>query len=145
QRVASICLLGCLDCSYAAPWLSWQPCHMMQGKVALEEHVVLPSLSAPGSAGSSGDVNDPDYFADVRARLAESDRRLEDMDRFGIETMVLSLSQPGVQGVFEPARAVELARRLNDELAEGFLARHPDRFAPFAALPLQDPAAAADE
>ena len=66
------------------------------------------------------------------------------MDRFGIETMVLSLSQPGVQGIFERDKAVDAARRLNDELAE-VVGRHPRRFAGLAALPLQDPAAAGEE
>jgi 2,3-dihydroxybenzoate decarboxylase len=97
---------------------------MMQGKVALEEHVVLPSLSAPGTAGTPEDVNDPEYFKDVRQRLGDIDRRLEDMDRFGIEYMVLSLSQPGIQGIHESARAVEAARRANDELAE-LVSRQP--------------------
>jgi gamma-resorcylate decarboxylase len=117
----------------------------MKGKVALEEHVVLPSLATPGAAGSTAEVNDLDYFADLRARLADVDQRLEEMDRFGIETMVLSLSQPGVQAVFDTPRAVDLATRLNDELAEGFVAVHPDRFAGFAAVPLQDARAAASE
>jgi len=69
---------------------------MMQGKVALEEHVVLPSMAAPGAVGSPADTNDPDYYADVRRRMTDAGARLEDMDRYGIETMVLSLSQPGV-------------------------------------------------
>ena len=79
---------------------------MMQGKVALEEHVVLPMLSAPGAVGSPATSFEPDYFADVRHRLADSTDRLADMDRFGIQTMVLSLSQPGVQGIPDRARAV---------------------------------------
>jgi len=117
---------------------------MMQGKVALEEHVVLPTLSAPGAVGSAGDAFEPAYYDDVRRRLADSSARIEDMDRFGIETMVLSLSQPGVQGIVERDKAVDAARRLNDELAE-VVGRHPRRFAGFAALPLQDPAAAGEE
>jgi 2,3-dihydroxybenzoate decarboxylase len=117
---------------------------MMKGKVALEEHVVLPSMSAPGAVGSSADVNDPDYYRDVRQRLSDAGRRLEDMDRFGIETMVLSLSQPGVQGIADVARAVETARQLNDEMAD-VLAVHPGRFAAFAAVPTQDPTRAGEE
>ena len=116
----------------------------MQGKVALEEHVVLPSLSAPGAVGSAGATFEPAYFDDVRRRLADLSLRLEDMDRFGIEMMVLSLSQPGVQGLVRREQAIDAARRLNDELAE-VVARHPRRFAAFAALPLQDPAAASGE
>ena len=118
---------------------------MLQGKVALEEHVVLPVLSAPGAVGSPPDILDPDYFADVRRRLGDTSQRLEGMDRCGIEWMVLSLSQPGIQAIPEAARAVELARRANDELAERFIAAQPRRFAGLAALPLQDPAAAGDE
>ena len=59
---------------------------MMQGKVALEEHVVLPSLSAPGAVGAAARALESDYFADVRRRLADTDARLEDMDRFGVHT-----------------------------------------------------------
>ena len=85
---------------------------MMKGKVALEEHVVLPTLSAPGAVGSAGDAFEPAYYDDVRRRLVDSSVRIEDMDRFGIQTMVLSLSQPGVQGIPERVLAVETARRL---------------------------------
>src|SRR5205085_1137687 len=98
----------------------------------------------PGAAGSPSTSFDPEYFADVRQRLSDSSKRLEDMDRFGIETMVLSLSQPGVQGIADRARAVELARRLNDELAE-VVAQQRRRFAAFAAVAVQDPAKAGDE
>jgi 2,3-dihydroxybenzoate decarboxylase len=117
---------------------------MMQGKVALEEHVVLPSMAAPGAIGSPAETNDPEYYADVRRRLADAESRLEEMDRYGIETMVLSLSQPGVQGVPERATAVETARRLNDELAK-FAAVHPRRYAAFATVAVQDPRAAGEE
>lgn len=117
---------------------------MPERKIALEEHVVLPTLSTPGAVGSPATAFEPDYFADVRQRLVDSDKRLEDMDRFGVEMMVLSLSQPGVQGIFDRARAVDAAVRLNDELAD-VVAKHPLRFAGFAAVALQDPAAAGDE
>src|SRR5262245_32521679 len=111
---------------------------MLQGKVALEEHVVLPALQ---TVGSPRDVNDPEYYADVRKRLADAEQRIADMDRFGIQTMVLSLSQPGVQGIPERAAAVDAAQRLNDEMAE-FVNRRPDRFSAFASVAVQDPRAA---
>jgi 2,3-dihydroxybenzoate decarboxylase len=117
---------------------------MLERKIALEEHVVLPGLSEPGVVGSPAGVFEPDYFADVRTRLADSEKRIQDMDRFGIELTVLSLSQPGVQGIPERSRAVEIASRLNDELAE-FVAQRPRRFAAFAAVAVQDPRSAADE
>jgi predicted TIM-barrel fold metal-dependent hydrolase len=37
------------------------------------------------------------------------------------------------------------AKRANDFLCENVIARHPDRYAGFAAVPLQNPEAAADE
>src|SRR5581483_1021604 len=45
---------------------------------------------------------------------------------------------PAVQAITSTARADEVARRANDYLAEQ-VARRPDRFQAFAALPLQDP------
>ena len=81
-------------------------------------------MAAPRAIGSPAETNDPEYYADVRRRLSDLESRLEDMDRYGIETMVLSLSQPGVQGIPERARAVDTARRVNDEMAE-LISAHP--------------------
>ena len=111
-------------------------------KIALEEHVVLPPLSVPGSAGTP--IFRADYVADIGQRLSDISQRLDDMDRYGIRTMVLSHTQPGVQGVSDRDEAIATAQRLNDQLAD-LVAQWPERFAAFAALPLQDPAAAADE
>jgi 2,3-dihydroxybenzoate decarboxylase len=66
------------------------------------------------------------------------------MDRNGIEVMFLSLNSPGTQGVVERSCAIELAHRANDYLAEE-VSRNPSRFQGFAALPMQDPEAAAEE
>jgi gamma-resorcylate decarboxylase len=111
-------------------------------KIALEEHLLLPPLPAPGGAGAP--IFDAHYMADIRQRLGDMSQRLEDMDRYGIQVMVLSLTQPGVQGVCDRAEAIATAQRLNDQLAD-LVAQRPERFAAFAALPLQDPSAAADE
>lgn len=82
---------------------------------------------------------------DLRRRLLDiQDIRLGEMDEFGIELMILSLNAPGVQAVVDPAQAAEAARRANDILAEE-IAKRPDRFAGFAALPLQDSDAASAE
>jgi 2,3-dihydroxybenzoate decarboxylase len=66
------------------------------------------------------------------------------MDRYGIERSILSLNSPGIQAIADPRAAVEAARTANDTLAAA-VARHPDRFSGFAALPMQDPDAAAVE
>ena len=65
------------------------------------------------SGGGSAHNYDPKYFADVQKRLGDATLRLEDMDRCGIERMVLSLTQPGIQGIPDRAIAVETAKRMN--------------------------------
>jgi 2,3-dihydroxybenzoate decarboxylase len=57
---------------------------------------------------------------------------------------VLSLTVPGLQVDIEPALARENARFVNDYVAK-VVSEHLERFRGFAALPLQDPAAAAAE
>ncbi|MEV0641411.1 amidohydrolase family protein [Streptomyces sp. NPDC050619] len=70
--------------------------------------------------------------------------RLADMDANGVDVQVLSYSTPGLEVIEDPAEAVAAARRINDYLAKA-VAGHPNRFAGFAVLPLQDPKAAVVE
>jgi 2,3-dihydroxybenzoate decarboxylase len=57
---------------------------------------------------------------------------------------VISISSPGIQGYPDAASAIDMAKKVNDFQAE-MIRKHPSRFAGFAALPTQDPKAAADE
>jgi len=82
-------------------------------------------------------ANDPVYFQDVQRKLVDVSLRIEEMDRCGIAMMVISLNQPGVQAIPQ-AKAIQTARRVNDELAERFVGAHPTPFAGFAAIALQD-------
>ena len=66
------------------------------------------------------------------------------MDKNGIEYQIVSLNSPAVQAVLDTRNAIDLARRANEKLAE-LVGKRPDRFAGFAALPMQDPEAAAAE
>ena len=112
----------------------------MIGKIALEEHFAIPQ-----TIGDSAGFLPGTYWDELQARLLDiQDRRLRLMDEFGIEITVLSLNAPAVQGIPDHGRAAELARVANDVLAEE-VAKRPDRFRAFAALPLQDPDAAATE
>jgi 2,3-dihydroxybenzoate decarboxylase len=70
--------------------------------------------------------------------------RLAEMDGAGIDVQVLSHTVPGLQIDIEPELACDNARFVNDYVAK-VVSEHPDRFRGFAALPLQDPAAAAAE
>ena len=72
------------------------------------------------------------------------DRRLEDMNANGVNMQLLS---PGVQTFFynrEPKLARALARLQNEQIAS-FCLKYPKRFMGLASVPLQDPAAAAEE
>ena len=111
----------------------------MQGKIAIEEHFAIPDTTDRSLRYQT------EYWTSLPGKLLDvHDRRLAEMDQAGIEIEILSLNSNGVQSVLDPGKATELARKANDALAE-IIAKRPDRFAGFAALPMQDPQAAAIE
>jgi 2,3-dihydroxybenzoate decarboxylase len=115
------------------------------GYIALEEAVTIPGLADRRPPFTLPDGMDPAFIEHVATRLPDvADLRLQDMDAHGIAMQVLSLTVPGIEADPDPRRAVENARYVNDSLAQ-IVDAHPDRFAAFAALPLQDPAAAVAE
>jgi len=82
-------------------------------------------------------------FFGITPPMTDPARRLEDMDRVGIDVEVLSLSTPNV--FFAGAsKQPEVARMVNDAYAE-LIARHPTRFQAFASIPMDDPDAALAE
>jgi gamma-resorcylate decarboxylase len=112
----------------------------MRGKIALEEHFAIDDTLMD----SAGFVPDS-YWIELKARLLDiQDRRLREMDQNGVQTMLLSLNAPAVQAIPDVNRAIEIARKANDYLAAE-VAKRLDRFQGFAALPMQDPDAAARE
>jgi gamma-resorcylate decarboxylase len=112
----------------------------MQGKIALEEHFGIEETLDDAKAAFPERV-----WPQMRERQADlHDKRIRLMDEYGIEMMVLSLNAPAIQRFLDPAKADELARRANDYLAEQ-VAKRPDRFQGFAALPMQDPELATRE
>ena len=104
------------------------------GKIALEEHFAIEETLMD----SAGFVPE-DHWPELKSRILDiQDRRLRLMDQHGIERMILSLNAPAVQAILDPAKANDVARRANDVLASE-IAKRPDRFSGFAALPMQDP------
>jgi len=117
--------------------------------VALEEHFSVPALAGridkgvisrrgfrPRKPPASG-VSPLELLPEI------GERRLQSMDEAGITVQVLSNSGPGPDLLPGPD-GVAMARELNDHLAAAIV-RHPDRFAGFAALPLQSPDACGAE
>jgi len=108
------------------------------GKIGLEEHFALPGTI-------------PDSYTSLptsESRLQIQDLgsgRIAEMDRNGLELCILSDSGPAsIQTVLETSEAVDRSRRSNDYLAE-HIAKYSKRLKGFAALPMQDPQAAAQE
>ncbi|WP_454631895.1 amidohydrolase family protein [Bradyrhizobium cenepequi] len=104
--------------------------------IAIEEHYWDPEMARLFPAGENKSP-----IADLLTEIG--DVRLRAMDAAGIDVQVLSHGAPAAQKL-SPDIAVEVTQRVNDRLAEA-CARHPDRFAAFAALPTPVPDQAARE
>jgi aminocarboxymuconate-semialdehyde decarboxylase len=85
----------------------------------------------------------PGDYNVVVAGHRDLDERIRVMDSESVDVQAISLTTPGVH-VEERGRGIALASLVNDAFAEA-AGRHPGRFAPLAALPLQDPAASVRE
>jgi len=109
----------------------------MGGKIALEEHFAVPDAAD----AAYNDQPTPDFRLQM---LDIGERRLAEMDRGGVEICILSHTAPGVQGIPNISEAIATARKWNDYLALQ-IAKYPKRLKGFAALPMQDPDAAARE
>jgi 2,3-dihydroxybenzoate decarboxylase len=113
----------------------------MKGKIAFEEHFAIAE-TLEQTRSFAGDSGLWDEF--TRQILDLEDERLEHMDATGIELAILSLNAPGVQRILDPDEAMKIAKKGNARMAEA-VARHPNRYAALAALPMHDPDAASAE
>ncbi len=111
------------------------------GKIALEEHFTLPEAISLGGYPLGGRPSTPEFRLQI---LDMGSGRIAEMDRGGVELCIVSLVAPGIQGIPGISQAIAMSRRANDYLAE-HIAKYPKRLKGFAALPLQDPQAAAQE
>lgn len=111
----------------------------MDGKIALEEHFAIETTL------DDSQVFGAHVWPTLSRRLLDiQDIRLREMDKHGVGMMILSLNAPAVQAITDTKRAIAVAKEANDVLAEN-VRKRPNRFAAFAALPMQDPEAAAKE
>jgi uncharacterized protein len=114
--------------------------------VALEEHFTVPDLVQridPNAISRRGfrSKKPPAGGPNAVELLPEiGERRLQSMDEAGITVQALSNSGPGPDLVPGPD-GIGIARAMNDHLAAA-IARHPERFAGFAVLPMQSADAA---
>lgn len=96
------------------------------------------------SGGTCVRFNDRYTTGPMRDSLGDMAKRVEDMDRMGVDVQLLAgwIDLTGYD--LDPACGESYARAHNDALAE-HASLQPDRFLPLATLPLQSPSAAADE
>lgn len=113
--------------------------------IAIEEHFLTREVSdAWAAAPGPVDPTCAYHAGDLAARLEDlGDMRLDLMDETGVDVQVLSLTTPGLHNL-EAGASAALARRTNDLVAQA-VARRPDRFQGFAALPTPSPAEAPRE
>lgn len=72
------------------------------------------------------------------------EERIIRMDALGVDRQVISLNPILFRYYLELGDAIECSKAVNDEIA-GIVADHPNRFAGFGTLPMQDPASAVEE
>ena len=118
-------------------------------RIAVEETFAIPELL---DAGQELVRQDPDRRPSLVTPLEPEmtsaltdlgEGRIATMDEAHIDKQVLGLWSPGVQ-IFNPQLGTELARLVNDRLAEA-IRRRPDRLAGLTTVATQDPEAAAQE
>lgn len=109
-------------------------------KIAFEEHYLTPSFNDDMPEGLK-----PSDVPVVHKKLLDvGEGRIALMDRAKIQYAILSLNSPGIQAEANRDQAIRQAKLANDEL-KAITAKYPQRLGGFAALPMQDPKAAADE
>ena len=113
---------------------------------------ILPHLDRGRVRTTLGDFNgEPDNVllngmavGSTIDHLANVEFIIEEMDRAGIESRVLSPPPFTFRYWLDRADGIDLCRRLNDALAS-VISQHPDRFTGLCTVPLQDTDAAARE
>ncbi len=113
-------------------------------RIALEEHFVMNEpehIDRWKSLIPNVPTSATDKILKPLVDLGEG--RLEAMSKAGIDLAVLS-DVGIVQNVLDPTPALRLAKQSNDFLAK-VVQQNPNHFAGFAAVPLVDPKAGADE
>jgi predicted TIM-barrel fold metal-dependent hydrolase len=96
-------------------------------RIDVHHHLSPPAYIAAANANHVGEAPMRNWTVD---------KSLDDMDKAGVATAMLSITTPGVNFISgEPARA--LSRQCN-EYAAKLIADHPGRFGSFAMVPLTD-------
>jgi 5-carboxyvanillate decarboxylase len=109
-----------------------------RGPTSSLDKLLVAAIYDAGTKGAGyGTLNFLDGLLDTEGR------RLKEMDEFGVDMQLLSLTAPGVQ-MFDADTATDLAALANDRMAQ-ICAVRPTRFSGLAAFAPQSPRRAARE
>src|SRR5690242_13221965 len=112
-------------------------------KVANSPTQSLDKLLVKGIYDAEVDTSGYGKMDFLSGLLDVEDKRLPQMDQYGVDMHLLTLTAPGVQ-MFDADTATELASLANDRLAE-ICRKHPTRFAGLASFAPHSPKRAAKE
>lgn len=121
-------------------------CHYQHNEVAVKTALLRPFDHEPSivyASAATRQVNQQ-QMKDRAPKLSDIVTRLADMDRMGIDIQAVSPSPLQYYYYADPGFGLELARDINDRLAE-IAADHPDRFVGLGTVPLQEPKLAVRE
>jgi len=116
----------------------------MLGKVSIEEAFELPILADQSRDQAELYIAPPDIERYLRQIKSITDERLELSDKYGIGYTIVSLTVPGIQGIYEKEEAEKHATEVNNYIAEK-IKDHRNKLGAFACLSMHDPAQAAQE
>ncbi|QSZ30995.1 hypothetical protein DSL72_000556 [Monilinia vaccinii-corymbosi] len=127
----------------------------VSGKIVLEEHINTAVFNVSYTTPYFPLTDEIPYTAKsyqgtTGSRLDGSASsiaaRIEEMDKANISISILSLTGPGIQGIFNTTYAIYAASAVNNETAAIYKTGiHSSRFEFFCQVPLQDAEAAAAE
>ena len=114
-------------------------CHYLNREVAAKVAPLNPAQHDPSYCFANTMTREVNVkqMKDRAAMLSEIEVRLEHMDRMGIDIQAVSPSPNQTYYWTDPGMGAELARAVNERLAE-IVAGRPDRFVALGSVPLQD-------
>src|SRR5215813_9791804 len=121
-------------------------CHYFNPAVAAKVAHLNPGQYEPSVQFANAQTREVNVkqMQDRGAKLSTIEVRLKDMDRMGIDVQAVSPAPNQTYYWTDPGHGAELARAVNDRLAE-IVAMWPDRFVALGTVPLQDVALAVAE